>query len=34
MGDVKIAVLKTAIPSASPDVDLPQMFPARISSGD
>jgi methyl acetate hydrolase len=29
MGDVKIAVLKTAIPSASPDVDLPQMFPGQ-----
>ena len=27
MGDIKIAYLKTAIPSASPDVDLPQMFP-------
>jgi methyl acetate hydrolase len=27
MGDIKIAFLKTAIPSASPDVDLPQMFP-------
>jgi methyl acetate hydrolase len=26
-GDIKIAFLKTAIPSASPDVDLPQMFP-------
>ena len=27
VGDIKIAFLKTAIPSASPDVDLPQMFP-------
>ena len=27
IGDTKIAFLKTAIPSASPDVDLPQMFP-------
>jgi methyl acetate hydrolase len=27
MGDNKIAFLKTAIPSASPDVDLPEMFP-------
>jgi len=27
IGDVKIAYLKTAIPSASPDVDLPSMFP-------
>ena len=29
MGDIKIAVLKTAIPTASPDVDLPQMFPGH-----
>jgi methyl acetate hydrolase len=27
IGHTKIAFLKTAIPSASPDVDLPQMFP-------
>jgi methyl acetate hydrolase len=27
MGDNKIAFLKTAIPSASPDVNLPEMFP-------
>jgi len=35
IGDVKIAgvVLKTTAPTATPDIDMSQLFRGRISSG-